>query len=86
MNHENRAIKYCPIIDKYIEQMEFDVNPGDIPIYGWYLQKSLALHCETGPAVYNEDLSLQEWYFSGKRIECVSQEEFDKYLKMKMFW
>jgi len=27
-----------------------------------------------------------EWYYQGKRIDCSSQEEFEKLLKLKAFW
>jgi hypothetical protein len=26
------------------------------------------------------------WWFEGKHIKCDSQEEFERYLKLKLFW
>jgi hypothetical protein len=26
------------------------------------------------------------WYYKGKHIKCSSQEEFEKYLRLKAFW
>lgn len=27
-----------------------------------------------------------EWFFEGQKIDCSSQEEFDKLIKLKVFW
>ena len=28
----------------------------------------------------------KEWWFEDKRIDCNSQEEFERLIKMKLFW
>jgi hypothetical protein len=38
-----------------------------------------------GPAVQYNGGS-KEWYYQGKKIDCNSQEEFDKLIKLKTFW
>ena len=49
----------------------------------WY-QNGL-LHRINGPA---EEYSngKKYWWIEGKRIDCNSQEEFERYLKLKLFW
>ena len=43
------------------------------------------LHRLDGPAaIYNN--GYEEWYYEGKRIDCNSQKEFERYLKLKLFW
>jgi hypothetical protein len=43
------------------------------------------LHRIIGPAAeYNN--GYKEWYYEDKYIECNSQEEFERYLKLKLFW
>ena len=43
------------------------------------------LHRLDGPTIecVNGD---KYWYYEGKYIKCNSQEEFEKYLKLKLFW
>lgn len=43
------------------------------------------LHCETGPAVITSSGD-KEWWFEGERIPVSSQEDFEHYLKLKVFW
>lgn len=51
-------------------------------------------HRLDGPAVSSWELCLpgnykephKEWWFHGIRIECSSQEEFEKWLTLKAFW
>lgn len=45
----------------------------------------------SGPAVQygngiDNGVSKSEWWFKGNRVECSSQEEFEKLIKMKAFW
>ena len=49
----------------------------------WY-QNGL-LHRVDGPAreFTNGD---KYWYYEGKFIDCKSQEEFERYIKLKLFW
>ena len=42
-------------------------------------------HRELGPAVIYDD-GRMEWYWDDKKIPVNSQEEFEKYLKLKAFW
>lgn len=59
----------------------------------WYYDDSYSIrHRSDGPAVLRYKLSLpgdgisvyQEWWYMGKK--CSSQEEFEKFFKMKAFW
>lgn len=43
------------------------------------------LHRLDGPALEKADGS-KEWYYRGERVFCASQERFEKYLKLKIFW
>jgi hypothetical protein len=49
----------------------------------WY-QNGL-LHRIDGPAVEWEDGD-KCWYYEDKYIDCNSQEEFERYIKLKLFW
>jgi hypothetical protein len=43
------------------------------------------LHREDGPAVeyFSGD---KEWWINGERLNCTSQEEFEKLMKLRVFW
>lgn len=43
------------------------------------------IHREDGPAQIFSD-GLQFWYFNAKKIDCDSQEEFERLIKLKIFW
>jgi len=43
------------------------------------------LHRLDGPAYEGID-NIKYWYYEGKRINCKSQEEFEKLIKLKLFW
>jgi hypothetical protein len=43
------------------------------------------LHCEDGPAIIYSD-GRKKWYYQGTHIPCSSQEEFERLLKLKVFW
>ena len=49
----------------------------------WYLDGKR--HRTDGPAIEypNGD---KYWYLNGKQIDCKSQEEFERLLKLKAFW
>ena len=49
----------------------------------WYQNNKL--HREDGPAVEYVN-GRKEWWINGKKIVCNSQEEFDKIIKLKVFW
>jgi|ERR1035437_4917533 hypothetical protein len=49
----------------------------------WY--KEGKYHREDGPAlIYN--YNTEYWYINNKKIDCQSQEEFEKLMKLKAFW
>ena len=55
----------------------------------WY--RKGRLHRIDGPAVYypmaNPGQELyKEWWIENKRLDVQTQEEFERYLKMKAFW
>lgn len=52
--------------------------------YTSYFDNDGYLHRENGPASFNNDH--KSWYWHGSRIDCNSQEEFEKFLKLKAFW
>ena len=49
----------------------------------WYINGKL--HREDGPAVEVIDGD-KFWYLNGKRIDCSTQEQFKRLLKLKAFW
>jgi hypothetical protein len=53
-----------------------------------YYDKEGYFHRLDGPAIEddNPNSDMRYWYFHGKQIECSSQEEFERYLKLKAFW
>ncbi len=42
-------------------------------------------HREDGPALEHYT-GKKEWWYRGNRIECSSQEEFERLLRLKAFW
>ena len=42
-------------------------------------------HREDGPAIEFPD-DTKMWYYKGKYIDCSSQEEFIRLIKLKSFW
>lgn len=49
----------------------------------WY--KNGMRHREDGPAIEWAD-GTKFWYYNGEEIVCDSQEEFEKIIKLRMFW
>lgn len=49
----------------------------------WY--KHGYLHNESGAAIVYTG-GIQRWFLNGKEIKCSSQEEFNRFVKMKSFW
>jgi len=49
----------------------------------WY--RNDQLHREDGPAVEYAH-GFKYWYFRGKHIDCETNEEFLKLMKLKAFW
>jgi hypothetical protein len=50
----------------------------------YYYDENLRLHRENGPAAMYVDYD--RWYWHGKYIDCESQKEFDRLIKLKAFW
>jgi hypothetical protein len=74
-----------------------DKRPHIVTLRGgskaWYVNG--VYHREDGPAIiWNcKDASSNTtwdtrsvWYYEGKYVDCFSQQEFEKYLKLKAFW
>lgn len=49
----------------------------------WYYHNKI--HREDGPADISAN-GTKHWYYHGKLINCKSQEEFEKLIKLKAFW
>jgi len=49
----------------------------------WWIHGQL--HREDGPAIECRD-GTKYWYLHGKMVECNSQEEFERLIKLKSFW
>ncbi len=48
----------------------------------WY-QNNL-LHRLDGPAI--DHVGFKSWYYKGKRLDVNCQEEFEQYLRLRVFW
>jgi hypothetical protein len=51
----------------------------------FYLKGENYFHREDGPAIERANGDLY-WYYENKNIDCSSQEEFERILKLKLFW
>jgi len=49
----------------------------------WYYQGKL--HRIDGPAVEGTN-SIKYWYYQGQQINCKTQQEFEKLIKLRLFW
>jgi len=49
----------------------------------WYFNDEL--HREDGPAIEEAD-GTKHWYYHGKRLDCSSQMEFERIIKLRAFW
>ena len=49
----------------------------------WYINDKL--HREDGPAVEYAS-GTKEWYINNERIDCKTQEQFERLMKLKAFW
>ena len=47
--------------------------------------KNNKLHKIDGPAIVHLDGSA-EWWYEGQQLNCRSQDEFERYLKLIAFW
>ena len=43
------------------------------------------VHREDGPAIDDND-GTKGWYLRDKRINCITQEEFERLMRLKAFW
>ena len=50
----------------------------------WWYQYSL-VHRENGPAIVSFD-GVETWWIKNKILKVNSQEEFERYMKLKAFW
>jgi hypothetical protein len=65
-----------------IIQMEyFDVD--EVGIIRYY-DSNHRLHREDGPAFIDDDIEF--WFYHGRLVECSSQKDFKRLLKLKAFW
>jgi hypothetical protein len=53
--------------------------------FGTYYYLNNDLHRLDGPAIEYLD-GTKDWWIEGKRIYCNSQKEFERYIKLKLFW
>ena len=76
--------------DKYWRNAKMEPHREDGPAIeyangykAWYLYDKL--HRTDGPAVEYVN-GTKHWYLDGKNINCSSQKEFERLLKLKAFW
>jgi hypothetical protein len=50
-----------------------------------YYFRNGGFHREDGPAVSHSD-GTKDWYLNGIRIPCTTQVQFERLLKLKVFW
>lgn len=90
----NKYPKYAIITktaDKGGRIIEYDdvwIKENDhIVTYCKLINDKYVSHRIDGPAhEYKTCYTLNTWYYRGKRIDCKSQKEFEKILKLKIFW
>jgi len=68
----------------YIPVKHGRVTCEDGSVY-WFWKSHDTKHRLDGPAIEYANGN-KEWYYYGEKVNCHSQEEFEKYLKMKAFW
>ena len=69
-----------------LDQYHREDGPAYIHNHGikvWYLNGKQ--HRVDGPAFEYPD-GTKFWYYQGKQIDCQSQEEFERLIKLKAFW
>jgi hypothetical protein len=49
----------------------------------WF--KDNVLHRKDGAAIEYPN-GYKQWWYEGNRINCKTQEEFERWLKLKLFW
>jgi hypothetical protein len=61
------------------------LNEWDDGLKEWYFCHQR--HRLDGPAIeFPINNNLKEWWYYDKKIDCHSQEEFEKWIKLKAFW
>jgi hypothetical protein len=87
MENYNKVVKGNYAIHYYLNDKLHRLDgPAQIWFDGlklWY-QNGL-LHRTDGPAREFRD-GYKDWWFEDKQIDCTSQKEFERYLKLKLFW
>lgn len=58
------------------------VEHEDGTVFWWHNGN---LHREDGPAAEWKD-GHKEWWYNDNRIDCTTQEEFERLIKLELFW
>jgi len=82
------AVEYADGTKRWFQQGKFHRDDGPSIEYNngdkfWYQHDQL--HREDGPAVEYTN-GYQEWWIKGEQLKFSSQEEFERYMKLKAFW
>lgn len=52
----------------------------------WWLRSNVNLqHNLEGPAILNPNNDLKKWFYYGKEVNCSSQKDFERYLRLLAF-
>ena len=62
--------------------LEKDVSSDSV----YYYDKDCRLHNPFGPASHVYSTDTKEWFIHGYYINCNTQEEFERYMRLKAFW
>lgn len=66
--------------------IELEIFVDRIGTKGYFIKGTLCeLHREDGPAIERPNGEC-EWFYLDQKIDCSSQEEFEKWLELKTFW
>jgi hypothetical protein len=74
----------------YLEWLSGEFDPNElVEVYGthftvYYLDEKL--HNDLGPAYIIRSTGVQKWALHGVFIDVKTQEEFERYIKLKAFW
>jgi hypothetical protein len=87
MENYNRVekVKYVTIyyLNDKLHRLDGPAYEGYDGYKEWW--KNDELHRIDGPAVEYSNGN-KYWYYEGKKIDCKSQEEFERLIKLKLFW
>ena len=87
MENYNRVEKYEYVTFYYLNNKFHRIDGPAIEYSNgdkWWLQNGL-WHRIDGPAIEYADGD-KWWYYEDEKIECNSQEEFERIIKLKLFW